>query len=178
MKRLLLTIGLLASFAAHAALTTAQVATLRADILASEFAAQCVPSGDGPYNIAAAYNLPKSPAFTVWKTAVPIAQVGIAQDATEVAGLTTANTSRLQVYALFSGGTFNASNANVRAGFDSVFSGAGGATTRASLLALWKRTATRSEALFATGTGSDASPATMTAEGALAVADAIRACTP
>lgn len=164
------------SFCAQAALTTQQVATLRTDILASELSAQCVPTGDGPFNIATAYNLAKSPAFTVWKSSVPTSQVGIAMNSTELAGLTTANTNRLQVLAMFSGGSFNPSNANVRAGFDDIYSGAGGTTTRAALAVLWKRLATRQEALFATGTGSDAVPATLVVEGALTVADVIRAC--
>jgi hypothetical protein len=42
---------------------------------------------------------------------------------------------------------------------------------KAAITAVQKRTATRLEALFATGTGSDASPGTLTAEGAVSVYD-------
>jgi len=59
----------------------------------------------------------------------------------------------------------------VRSGITDIFSGVGGATTRAQLLAVVKRNATRAEKLFATGTGSDASPATMAVEGRLAYQD-------
>ncbi len=36
---------------------------------------------------------------------------------------------------------------------------------------MWKRTATRGEKVFATGTGSDASPATLNYEGAISYND-------
>ncbi len=176
-RRVFLATLLFASSAAHSALTTQQVATLRADILASEFAAQCVPSGDGPYNIAAAYNLPKSPTFTVWKSNVTIRETGQAFNGAEWAGMTTANHTRLQTVAQFLM-SYNPSVQGVRDMFNDIWSGAGGVLTRASLLVLWKRNATRHEALFATGTGSDASPATLVVEGALSPADTIRACTP
>lgn len=178
MKRVLISLALLCGFSAHAALTTAQIATLRVDILASELAAKCVPSGDGPYDIAAAYNLTKAPAFTVWKTNVSLTAVGDNFVGTELAGLTSLNVSRLQVIADYSAGGVNPSMGDRRAFFDDVFSGAGGALTRAKLLILWKRFATRQEALFAVGTGTDLIPATMAVEGRLSVADAILACTP
>ena len=107
------------------------------------------------------FNAPTSPAIIVWKNSVTVSEVGRAMNSSEVAGLTTANTNRLQVMAAYSGGAFNPSITDVRAGFDSVFSGAGGTNTRAALLALYKRTATRFEDLFKTGTGTDASPATL-----------------
>lgn len=116
-----------------------------------------------------------TPAFIVWKTSVPVAQVGVAQNSTELAGLTTANTSRLQVLALFSGGSFNPSIADVRAGFDSIYSGAGGVLTRAALLALWKRSARRVEKLFASGAGTDVSPAQLIYEGQVSDADIVKA---
>ena len=68
----------------------------------------------------------------------------------------------------------NPSLAERRAFFDEVFSVAAGATTRAQLLALWKRPATRTEKIFATGTGSDASPATLTFEGSISGTDVQR----
>jgi hypothetical protein len=43
--------------------------------------------------------------------------------------------------------------------------------TRAALLALWKRLATRGEKLYATGTGSDAVPGTLTFEGNISARD-------
>ena len=63
--------------------------------------------------------------------------------------------------------------ANVRAAFDDIFSGAGAgaANNRAHIKAHSRRLASVAEKLFAAGTGSTASPATMTAEGAVTDAD-------
>ena len=97
--------------------------------------------------------------FTLWKKSVTINEIGTAMRSSDVAALTTANTSRLQVLAMYSGGFFNPSLTDTRAGFDDIFSVAGAAPTRANLLALYKRFAKRIEKLFAVGTGSDASPA-------------------
>ncbi len=140
-------------------LTNAQLLTLKAAILneADPTFAGYRTANDKP-SMAAWFNADSSPAFIVWKTSVPLAQVGQAQNSTELAGLTTANTSRLQVLAMFSGGSFNPSIADVRAGFDSIYSGAGGFNTR---------TARRLEKLFATGTGIDASPAQLVFEGTI-----------
>lgn len=164
------------AFSASAAtLTTQQVATLRADILGSEFSAQCVPSGDGPFNIATAYNLAKSPTFTVWKPSVTIRETGQAFNGAEWAGMTTANHTRLQTVAQYLM-SYSPAIPGIRAMFDDIWSGAGGVNTRAALLVLWKRPALRVEALFAIGIGSDAVPATLAFEGAVSVADVIRAC--
>lgn len=179
-RRLFLIAALvLGSLPALAQLSTPQIATLRANILADlALASKCVPSGDGPFDIAVAYNLPKAaPTYTVWRTVVPAASVGDAMNSSEVAGLTTANTNRLMVMQAYSGGSFNASRTDTRSGFDSVFSGAGGVLTRANLLIVWKRLATRAEALFATGTGTDAVPGLLVFEGILPVSDVQRACT-
>lgn len=152
-------------------MTTAQLATLKAAILADPVLAAKPLNSDGAFDIAAAMNAPASPAFTVWKTNVSINEVGKAFNGTELAGLTTGNQTRLQTLAQYLAGGVNPSNVGNRQFFDDVFSGAGGTNTRANLLALWKRTATRAEKLFATGTGSDAVPATLTFEGQLSYQD-------
>ena len=108
---------------------------------------------------------PASPAFTVWKSSVPIAEVGDAINASELVGLTSLNVQRLQAISDYSGGSINPSKADRRSAFDQVFSAAGGTITRPALLALWKRLATAGEKIFATGTGSDAVPATLVIEG-------------
>jgi len=160
---------------AVAALSPAQLQILKDDILANPDLNSQPNTSDGAFEIARLYNLNAAPNFTVWKTSVPIQQVGQSMDAGEVAGLTTANTNRLLVYANFSGGSLNPSNDSIRAGFDSIFSGAGGVNTRANLLALWKRRAKRGEKLFAVGTGSDAAPATLTFEGNITLQDVLTA---
>jgi hypothetical protein len=151
-------------------LTPAQRATLKTAIQAEPSLAAALTAGDD-VTVAGWLNAPRSPSFTVWRTSATVQQVGEAMVSTAVAGLTTANTSRLQVMAAYSAGTFNPSRADTRAAFDDVFSGSAGASTRSNLAALWRRLATRAEALLATGTGSDASPATLTAEGSCSTSD-------
>lgn len=142
-------------------LTSAQLATMKADIAANSDLNTKPNTADGNFAIANLYNLTASPTFTVWKTNVPITEVGDKFNGTELAGLTTGNQTRLQTIALYSQAGVNPSLADRRAFFDDVFSGAGGTTTRAQLLVLWKRLALRGERLYATGTGSDASPGTL-----------------
>jgi hypothetical protein len=146
------------------ALTAAQKVTLKADILANSDANTIYQNGDTS-GLAALYNAPASPSHTVWKTGVSITHVGDTIVASELAGLTGVNIDRLSCIAQLSPMGVNPSKADRRAAFDDIFSGAGGVNTRAALAILWKRLATRAEKLFATGTGSDASPATLTFEG-------------
>lgn len=178
---------LLLASSVSAQLTTPQLQTLKASIAAASDQAVSVPgnlcagfvgtainaipnSSDGNVCVAAQYNLTASPAFTVWKTNVPQDQVGRAFNPVELASLSSLNTQRLQnIEQWFN--TFNPSLAGDRAFFDDIFSGAGGATTRASLLVLWKRLALRGERLYTTGTGSDAVPGLLVFEGALTAAD-------
>ena len=153
------------------ALTPSQLVTLKNDIAAAPDTSGIPHTSDGAFAVAALYNLPASPAFTVWKTNVTITQVGDKFNGSELGGLTTANQGRLQTIAQYSPMGVNPSLADRRAFFDDIFSGAGGQITRANLLALWKRLATRAEKLYATGTGSDPTPATLTFEGKLSPSD-------
>lgn len=153
-------------------LTAAQRATLLAGIVASPDLAQLRTDGNLA-GLAAALNAVASPSFTVWKSMVTITQIGDNIVATELAGLSSLNSTRLQTIVALSAEGVNPSLADRRAFFDDIFSGSGGAGTRAKLLILWKRLATRLEKLFATGTGSDAVPATMTVEGSISDTDLI-----
>ena len=75
---------------------------------------------------------------------------------------------------LFNGSeSCNPSLPNVRQGFADVFSGAqaGPTAQRTHLLAVSRRLATRFEQVFASGTGSTASPATMAVEGPVSYQD-------
>jgi len=67
--------------------------------------------------------------------------------------------------------TINPALAQVRSGLADIFSGPQGADQRTHMLAMGKRLATRGEELFATGTGSSASPGTMDFEGAITIQD-------
>jgi hypothetical protein len=109
--------------------------------------------------------------FVVWRTSVTNEEIGDAMNGSEVAGLASLPMQRLQVLAALSNGTQNPSRFDRRDAFDRIFSGAGGQLTRAALAIIWRRLANRGEQLFATGTGSDASPATMTFEGGVTFSD-------
>lgn len=141
-------------------LTEAQRQTLKTDILAHPDSQALYDAGDLS-GLAALYNALSAPAFIAWKTLVTITEIGRSFVGTELAGLTTADNARLQTIALYSAGGVNPTLADQRAFFDDVFSGAGGTQTRTKLAVLWRRTATRLEQLYATGTGTDLSPATL-----------------
>ena len=117
--------------------------------------------------IEAYYNAPSDPAFILWRTSVTNEEIGDAFNGTEIAGLASLPMQRIQVLAAMSNGTQNPSRFDRRDAFDRIFSGAGGANTRAALAVIWRRFATRAEVLFATGLGSDASPATPGWQGAI-----------
>lgn len=158
--------AVLAAFSLWAhGLTTAQLQTLKTHINADPALSSQPLTSAGAQAIADVMNLAASPNFTVWKTSVTITAIGDKFNGTELAGLSSLNQTRLQTIAQYSPMGVNPSLADRRAFFDDVFSGAGGVNTRAALLALWKRLATRGEKLYATGTGSDPSPATLVVEG-------------
>ena len=142
-------------------LTTAQLVTLKNYINTVPAWSVLPNNSDTAFFIADQLAQTFTPSFTIWKSSVTVAQVGEGMNSNEVGGLTTANSTRLQVMASYSGGAFDPSRADTRAGFDGIFSGAGGTLTRAALLVLYKRLANHLEKLFSTGTGTDASPATM-----------------
>lgn len=73
---------------------------------------------------------------------------------------------------IFMGDEANFALPNLRSGVDAIFSGAGAAAAqRAHIAAIAKRFASRVEALFATGLGTNASPSVMTFEGSLTAQD-------
>lgn len=144
-------------------LTSSQLTVLKADILANSDLNSIPNTSDGNVAVAALYNAAASPAWTVWKTAVPIGDVGKNINGAELAGLSTLNNTRIQTLCVLLQGGVNPSLSDQRFFWDDIFSGAGGTNTRAALLILWKRTATRVQKLFSTGTGSNAAPATLAA---------------
>lgn len=142
-------------------LTPAQLTTLKSFIANPANGLNGFPqNSDGAFAVAAAMNQQASPDWTVWRKLVTITEVGDKINGTELAGLSSLNSTRLQTVVILSQAGVNPSLIDRRQFFDDIFSGAGGATTRANLLALWKRLATVAQKLFSTGTGSNASPAT------------------
>jgi hypothetical protein len=147
-------------------LTPEQKATLLANINATPAALAIYQNGDLS-GLADFYNAPSSPAFIVWRSFVTRDEVMLnGFDWARVDNLSVGK-ARIWEWLNESGG-FNPSKANVRAGIDATWVGTqADLNVRAAVYVHCKRTATRLEQLFATGTGSDAVPATMTLEGAL-----------
>lgn len=168
MKIILAALSLLLSLSAHADLTTAQYQTLKTNILADPVLASHAVAGNYD-TIAQAYNAPST--CTVWKTQVltdDIMRNGM--DWTRVDNL---SVGKARIWDWMTRlGTFDASKANIRAGIDAVWVGtAADLAVRATVYTHCKRVATRAEALFATGSCTNASPAVMDFEGALAWPD-------
>jgi len=143
-------------------LTPAQASTLKAYALLDPTAAQHIASGD----VARLTDwLNGASTKVVWKSLVPVSEVGQSFEATELAGLTSLNNDRLGTFALWNPAGATPVRVDHRTFFASIFSGAGGATTRGRLDSLWRRFATRAEAALAEGTGTTNSPAALTWEG-------------
>jgi hypothetical protein len=121
------------------------------------------------------YNRPASPTKIVWRTSVSNDEIGDAMNGTEVAGMSSLNMQRAQMLANYSSGFQNPSRFDRRDAFERIFSGASGQNTRAALAIIWRRTTNRIEALFAVGTGTNESPATLGYEGTLTDLDVSRA---
>ncbi len=167
------------SFGASAqSLTSAQLTTLRSNILASELSAKCAPFGDGPFDIAAAYNLKASPSFVVRRSRVQTDEIGPVLNYVAVANLTTANRDRATTFIMLNPGSFSPT-ADVETYWSDTFGGTlggQGQATRDALAVLWRREATRFERVFATGTGTSVAPGALVVEGTLSPAVVAQAC--
>lgn len=152
-------------------LTTAQQATLKA-FIENDVTLNAFPNTqDGAASIADELNKVDNPDFIVWKTFVSKTEVGSTMDGSEFSSLTTAESGRLQAFALWNNEGVNPSDEDTRFLFDDIFNGAGGNITRPALLSLWKRLALIIEKIFAVGTGTDADPATLDFEGQISRQD-------
>lgn len=150
-------------------LTPSQYTTLKNHITASSDLNSIPAGSDGDVQIAALMNAQASPAFTVWKTSVPVADVKDTLNYTTFIGRSGAEREAFAF--MLSNHVINPSRPNIRQGVADIFSGAGGSDQRDAFLVLFKRLATRAEKLFATGTGSNAVPANLTFEGQLSYTD-------
>lgn len=163
------------------ALTLTQRTALKNDINADPALSAHPNNADGHQAVADAYNLAASPDFWVWRTQVSKHEfVGsTSTDGTNFswggAGFITRSQGERDAWReLFNGDGFcNPSQANVRTAFLDIFSGgtAPAPANRTHLATVARRKATRAEKLFATGTGSTASPALMGIEGNLSGPD-------
>ena len=179
-------------------LTAAQLATLKADILANTNAIpqgmanagafvgvqiKDIPndSGDGNLAVASWYNLNASPDYWVWRTSVA---KGEYVNATSVDGttfnwtgagfITRSQGERDAWREMFNGtNTVNPSLAQVRQAFSDIFSGATAPApaNRTHMSAISRRNAKNGEKLFATGAGSTVAPSVMGYEGNISLQD-------
>ncbi len=158
--------------ASNPPLSSSQQALLKTAIQGSGDTNALLVSGDLG-GLLALLNTVASPDFWVWRTFVADAEI---YEAT-TADLTTWSWS---IYIARSQGErdawrqmvnmkggLNAALANVRQGVADIFSGAPGLAQRTHLLTIGRRLSTRFEKVFATGTGSTASPGTLLLEGPL-----------
>jgi len=107
--------------------------------------------------------------FVVWRTTVPVEEYRDALVWTEVDSLTA---GKARIWEWITGQMtlpLEPSKAEVRQGLADVWSVS--SATRPALIAIAKRFATVCESLFATGTGTDATPGTLTFEGAVTIQD-------
>lgn len=141
-------------------MTSAQLQTLKTDINADAAFDELKLSPDGRFAIAAAYNLAINPAWIVWRSKVTRRE--ILQNGFDWTRLDNLSVGKARVWAdIFVDGVINPSKPNVRVGIESVWVGtADDLAVRAAIYVHCKRTATRAEKLFSTGTGSNAVPAT------------------
>lgn len=159
------------------ALTPAQLATLKADILADPAFTALRSSPDGRDAIRAAYGQFPAADYWVWRSNVSRAEIynNVSPDSTTWNWTTYKNQPATEQNAwtqMFMGDQADFSKANLRAGVAAIFTGSAQATAqRDHVLAMGRRKATRAEKLFASGAGSTVAPATMTFEGALSFAD-------
>ncbi len=168
MKCLIAVFMILVSLSASAAMTDAQLQTLAADIRASNDPE--VVAALSIRNDAALTTLYRQPtAFVVWRTSIPSAEYREAITWTEVDGLTN---GRARIWEwMTENGTrhLDASKPGIRQGLADAF--AANTTTRANLLAVAKRQASRAEALFVSGAGTSGSPGLLGWEGPLQIGD-------
>lgn len=149
------------------ALTSAQLATLKAAINAETDPTFVGYRTNGQNTLMAAWlNEAAAPAFIAWRPDVRAEEIGNAWVGTDIDGMSALNMQRLQLLLQSApSGVFDMSRADRRAGFENPFGTNQNNASRVAMRAVWKRQATRFEKLFSTGTGSDASPATMSVVG-------------
>lgn len=152
-------------------MTPQQLLAIKADIAANGDLNAFPNNSDGSFEIAKLYNLAADGTFIVWRTSVSIDEIMRNGMNWERVDNLSVGKSRIWDW-MGRLGAFDASKVNVRAGIDATWVGtAADLAVRAQVYTHCKRQATRIEKLFATGTGSDASPATMDFEGSVTYQD-------
>lgn len=173
LRLIILTLALLAGPAGAQTLTTQQQTTVRAFACADTGTARGYVTGGDTASLRAWLNAAGS--YVVWRTNVTDREIlsDPAFDWTRVDNLTSGK-ARIWDY-LLRFGSIDVSKANVRAGIDAAWVGtAADLAVRASIYAVSKRSATRTEQALATGAGTTPSPGVMTFDGLLSDVDVAR----
>lgn len=129
-------------------LTASQLSTLKTDIQGRASLASSVAAADWP-TVAAFYNAPASPAVNVWRADIATEEIAPQVVMSDFVALTAVKQNGLLL--LTQGPKIDATQANVRSAFASIFGA--GSTTLTNLTALAQRPATRFEAMFLTAAG-------------------------
>ncbi|MHB1328535.1 MAG: hypothetical protein ACYC2K_10070 [Gemmatimonadales bacterium] len=147
-------------------LTAEQLATLKTDAQSNQDTATLLTDGN-LQGLADLYNAPASPAFVIWRKSVT--QDEIQQNGFDWVRVDNLSVGKARIWEwLFNNESrsINPSKTSVRAGIDEVWKGTqADLDVRAAVYVHCKRGATRLEKVFATGTGSTASPAVSAVEG-------------
>ena len=160
----------LVSTIAAAQLTSSQVVTLKATCQADATCAGYAATAD---DVALAGWLNATDqSYIVWVTSASID--AIMRNGMDWARVDNLSVGKARIWDWMGRlGTLDCSKPNIRAGIDATWVGtAADLAVRATVYAHCKRSATRAEKALASGTGTDASPATMTYQGMLTYADA------
>ncbi len=154
-------------------LTTAQLQEVKTDILADASLASVPNTQDGSYYIATLYNMASDPAFVVWRDSVH--QDEIMQNGFDWVRVDNLSVGKARIWEwLFNNErkTINPSKPNIRLGIDEVWKGtAADLAVRAAVYVHCKRSATRIEALFATGAGTTEDPGVLSFVGPISYDD-------
>ncbi len=146
-------------------LTVPQLQAVKALIDADQALSGQPNNGDGNAVVAAALNAVASPAWVVWRTATPVEDIMLnGFDWARVDNLSVGKARIWDWMTQF--GVLNPSKANVRAGIDATWAGTqADLDVRAAVYLHCKKNASRLlvHTAFSTGTGSTASPATLSA---------------
>lgn len=160
-------------------LTGEQLAALKAELTNDPTGVgYAQPIADGAWGLVEQMlNAAASPAVIVWKTRVT--QDEIMRNGFDWTRVDNLSVGPARVWEwMFSNAerSIDPSKSNVRAGIEAVWKGvAADLAVRAAVYVHCKRSATVLERLFAVGTGSDASPATMGVEGFIPAEEILRA---
>src|SRR5262245_23929136 len=100
-------------------LTSAQLATLKADIQANSDSNTLYVAGNYQ-GLANLYNVASNPAFIAWKTLVSLPEVGAKFNGSELANLTSANLQRLQTIGQYNPNGVNPSLSDTRSFFTDI----------------------------------------------------------